>query len=341
MKPITMKDVAKLAKLSEMTVSRVLTGKGYASEAAEKKVLAAAEQLGYVPNRLAGSLASSRSNLVGVVLPAISNAVFVELMSGIYAGLENKGLQPVFGISEYSKAKEEQLIKDMMSWRPAGLIVTGLEHTGGARSLLKAASKNVVEVIDVDGDPVASCIGLSHKKAGSMMAEHLIAKGYRRFGYIGSNMHIDLRACKRRDAFFEAVLASGGEIVAELAPKQASSMSLGRETTKAFLEQYPNVEAIYYASDDMASGGLMYAISAGMKLPDDVALASFNGLSFTDSLPLKITTVRSPRFEIGRLAGDYIASQAVADTEGRHSAERQKHHVLLELGLTLEPGDTT
>ena len=331
MKPVTMKDVAELAKLSEMTVSRVFTGKGYTSPSAEEKVLAAAEQLGYVPNRLAGSLASNNSNLVGVVLPAIFNAVFVELMSGIYAGLENKGLQPVFGISEYSKEKEEQLIKDMMSWRPAGLIVTGLEHSKGARSLLKTASKKVVEVIDVDGDPVASCIGLSHKKAGRMVAEHLLEQGYRRFGYIGSNLDLDFRARKRRDAFVDAITAMNGSLVGELAPKHASSMMLGRELTAELLAKHPSIEAIYYASDDMASGGLMHCIAHGLKPPTDIALASFNGLSFIDALPYKITTVRSPRFEIGRLAGDYIANQASAD----------QHNIQMELGLTLEKGDTT
>ena len=333
---ITMRDVARLANLSEMTVSRVLTGKGYYSTNAEKKVLAAAESLGYVPNRLAGSLASNRSNLVGVVLPTLSNAVFTEVMSGIYAGLEDKGLQPVFGISEYSREKEEQLVKDMMTWRPAGIIVTGLEHNSKTSAMLRSGDQKVVEIIDVDGDPISSCIGLSHKKAGKIMAEHVIARGYSRLGYIGSNLNLDIRARKRRDEFVRVLEIAGGTLVHELIPEQASSMHLGKALTAEMLTLSYDLDAIYYSNDDMAAGGLMHCIAEKISVPDDIALASFNGLSFIDALPLKITTVRSPRFEIGRLASNHIAS---ADSIRPRSEDM--HSMTIELNLILDAGDTT
>jgi LacI family gluconate utilization system Gnt-I transcriptional repressor len=333
---ITMKDVARLANLSEMTVSRVLTSKGYYSTSAEKKVLAAAEKLGYVPNRLAGSLASNRSNLVGVVLPTLSNAVFTEVMSGIYAGLADKGLQPVFGISEYCKEKEEQLVKDMMTWRPAGIIVTGLEHNSKTSAMLRSSDHKVVEIIDVDGDPISSCIGLSHRKAGKIMAEHLIKQGYKNFGYIGSNLSLDIRARKRRDGFVSVITKAGGTMVHELIPEQASSMHLGKALTAEMLALDHDLDAIYYSNDDMAAGGLMHCIAEAVSVPDDVALASFNGLSFIDALPLKITTVRSPRFEIGRLASNYIAS-----ADATQQRTEKMHSMTIELNLILDEGDTT
>jgi LacI family gluconate utilization system Gnt-I transcriptional repressor len=333
---ITMRDVARLANLSEMTVSRVLTGKGYYSTNAEKKVLAAADSLGYVPNRLAGSLASNRSNLVGVVLPTLSNAVFTEVMSGIYAGLADKGLQPVFGISEYCKEKEEQLVKDMMTWRPAGIIVTGLEHNRKTSAMLRSGDQKVVEIIDVDGDPISSCIGLSHKKAGKIMAEHIIARGYSRLGYIGSNLNLDIRARKRRDEFVRVLEMSGGTLVHELIPEQASSMHLGRALTAEMLALSHDLDAIYYSNDDMAAGGLMHCIAEKISVPNDIALASFNGLSFIDALPLKITTVRSPRFEIGRLASNHIAS-----ADSIQSRSENPHSMTIELNLILDAGDTT
>ena len=333
---ITMRDVARLANLSEMTVSRVLTGKGYYSTNAEKKVLAAADSLGYVPNRLAGSLASNRSNLVGVVLPTLSNAVFTEVMSGIYAGLADKGLQPFFGISEYCREKEEQLVKDMMTWRPAGIIVTGLEHNSKTSAMLRSGDQKVVEIIDVDGDPISSCIGLSHKKAGKIMAEHIIARGYSRLGYIGSNLNLDIRARKRRDEFVRVLEMSGGTLVHELIPEQASSMHLGRALTAEMLALSHDLDAIYYSNDDMAAGGLMHCIAEKISVPNDIALASFNGLSFIDALPLKITTVRSPRFEIGRLASNHIAS-----ADSIQSRSENPHSMTIELNLILDAGDTT
>ena len=327
----TMKDVAKLAGLSEMTVSRVMTGKGYVSSSSEKKVIAAAEELGYVHNKVAGALASSYSNLVGVVIPTISNVVFTEVMSGIYAGLEGTGLQPVFGMSEYSQTKEEKLIQDMLAWRPQGLIVTGLEHTSYTRSILKKAQQKIVEINDVDGSPVSTCIGLSHKNAGKVMAEYLLSKGYRKFGYIGTNLELDLRAKKRRAAFIEEVEAAGAKIVKELTPSLFSSMALGKELTGELLTSNKKIDVIYYSNDDLAAGGLMHCLMNGIKPPTDIALASFNGLSFIDSLPLKITTIRSPRFTIGQLAGEFISSNNL----------NTRFKKVNKLDFTLDIGDTT
>lgn len=328
---ITMKDVAKLANLSEMTVSRVLTGKGYASKSAEEKVLAAANELGYFPNKLAGALASDCSNIVGVVLPNLSNAVFTEVVSGIYAGLKSKGLQPVFGVSEYSKSQEEQLVQDILSWRPLGIIITGLEHTRRTRNILKNLNQKVVEIIDIDGKPISHCIGLSHKKAGEMTAKHLLAKGYRRIAYIGSNLHLDIRAYKRQQAFEEIITSAGGSLVAQLTPKIASSMKLGRELTEELLANNQNIDAIYYSNDDMAAGGLMHCLASGIKPPDDIALASFNGLDFLDALPLKITTVKSPRFQVGQLAGEFMS-----DTDNTLPTQP-----ITELEFIFEEGETT
>lgn len=330
---ITMKDVAKLANLSEMTVSRVLTGKGYSSKAAEAKVLAAAKELGYFPNKLAGALASDRSNIVGVVLPSLSNSVFTEVMSGIYDGLANKGLQPVFGISEYSKVKEEKLIKDMVEWRPLGLIITGLEHTRDTKSILKKLDQKIVEVIDIDGRPISKCVGLSHKKASKMMAEHLLNKGYKRFAYIGSNLHLDTRAKKRNQGFKETLKNNGYSLIQEIVSKDMSSMMLGRQLTAELLQPGNNIDAIYYSNDDMAAGGLMHCLAMGLTPPKDIALASFNGLEFIDALPLKITTIKSPRFKIGQLAAEYIANENDGDTI--------LPQAINEVEFILEHGDTT
>jgi len=163
------------------------------------------------------------------------------------------------------------------------------------------------------------------------MAEHLLEKGYKRFAYIGSNLQLDTRAKKRKQGFESAINDSGATIINELTPKDASSMMLGRQLTAELLSQNHQIDAIYYSNDDMAAGGLMHCLATGLKPPRDIALASFNGLEFIDALPLKITTIKSPRFEIGRLAADYIANEA---SESLPKATN-------ELIFTLEEGDTT
>jgi LacI family gluconate utilization system Gnt-I transcriptional repressor len=133
-------------------------------------VLAAAKELGYVPNKIAGSLASQRVNLVAVIIPSMSNMVFPEVMMGISEVLDQTDLQPVVGITHYKPGKEEQVLFEMLSWRPSGVIIAGLEHSDASRAMMKASGIPIVEIMDVDGTPVDSCVGISHRRAGRMMA---------------------------------------------------------------------------------------------------------------------------------------------------------------------------
>ena len=161
-RPLTLRDVSEASGVSEMTVSRVLRGRGDVSKNTRERVLKAAKDLGYVPNKIAGALASQRVNLVAVIIPSMSNMVFPEVMMGINSVLENTDLQPVVGITDYRPEKEETVLYQMLSWRPAGIIIAGLEHSETARMMLKNSGIPVVEIMDVDGNPIDGMVGISH-----------------------------------------------------------------------------------------------------------------------------------------------------------------------------------
>ena len=107
---LTLRDVSEASGVSEMTVSRVLRGRGDVSQATREKVLQAAKSLGYVPNNIAGALASQRVNLVAVIIPSMSNMVFPEVLTGVNSVLENTELQPVVGVTDYLPEKEEKVL---------------------------------------------------------------------------------------------------------------------------------------------------------------------------------------------------------------------------------------
>ena len=92
--------------------------------------------------------------------------VFPEVLSGISETLENTGLQPVVGVTDYLPEKEEKVLYEMLSWRPSGVIIAGLEHSDASRAMMQAADIPVVEIMDVDGEPVDACVGISHRRAG-------------------------------------------------------------------------------------------------------------------------------------------------------------------------------
>ena len=208
-RPLTLRDVSEASGVSEMTVSRVLRNRGDVSGTTRERVLEAARSLGYVPNKIAGALASQRVNLVGVVIPSLSNLVFPEVMTGISAQLEGTGLQPVVGVTNYLPDREEQVIYEMLSWRPSGLIVAGLEHTDAARAMMAQSGIPIVEIMDIDGEAVDSAVGISHGRAGRQMADAIIAAGYRKIAFLGTQMPNDHRARKRMEGF-EAALALAG-----------------------------------------------------------------------------------------------------------------------------------
>jgi LacI family gluconate utilization system Gnt-I transcriptional repressor len=331
-RPLTLRDVSEASGVSEMTVSRVLRNRGDVSAATREKVLATAKRLGYVPNKIAGALASSRVNLVAVIIPSFSNMVFPEVLTGIDAVLEKTALQPVVGLTQYSPEREEKVLYEMLSWRPAGVIIAGLEHTDAARAMLRSAGCPVVEIMDVDGDPVDAMVGISHRRAGRMMARAIIDEGYRRIGFLGTKMPLDHRARKRFEGFTETLAKFGIEVEDREFYKGGSAMVKGREMTQTILERSPKLDFLYYSNDMIAAGGLLHAIEAGIDVPGRMGMAGFNGVELIKGLPRQLATMDAMRREIGEGAACIIATRS--EDESAPGGER------IELSPTLSYGDT-
>lgn len=324
---LTLRDVSEASGVSEMTVSRVLRNRGDVSPQTREKVLEAARALGYVPNKIAGALASQRVNLVGVVIPSLSNMVFPEVMTGISEVLEGTGLQPVVGVTNYLPDREEKVIYEMLSWRPSGMIVAGLEHSDASCAMLRRAGIPIVEIMDIDGDPIDHAVGISHRRAGRQMAEAIIAAGYRRIAFLGTQMPNDHRARKRLEGFEEALAKAGLQLVDREFYSGGSALLKGREMTAAVLNRTPDIDFLYYSNDMIGAGGLLYCLDKGLDVPGRIGLAGFNGVELLDGLPRKLATMDACRLEIGRKAAEIIAGKASPGAK-------------VELFPKLEPGDT-
>jgi LacI family gluconate utilization system Gnt-I transcriptional repressor len=250
-----LRDVSDASGVSEMTVSRVLRNRGDVSGATRERVLAAARELGYVPNRIAGALASQRVNLVAVIIPSLSNMVFPEVLTGVSEVLEDTGLQPVVGVTNYSPEREEKVLYEMLSWRPSGIIIAGLERSHAARAMLENAGIPIVEIMDVDGTPVDNAVGISHRRAGRHMAEAIVAAGYRRIGFLGTMMPYDHRARKRLEGFESALIAAGLTVEDREFYSGGSALLKGREMTETILSRSPDLDFLYYSNDLIGAGG--------------------------------------------------------------------------------------
>jgi LacI family gluconate utilization system Gnt-I transcriptional repressor len=248
-------------------------------------------------------------------------------MTGISEVLDGTGLQPVVGVTNYLPDREESVIYEMLSWRPSGMIIAGLEHTPAARAMLARAGVPIVEIMDIDGDPIDHAVGISHRRAGRQMAEAIIAAGYRRIAFLGTQMPNDFRAKKRLEGFEETLGKAGLTLVDREFYSGGSALLKGREMTAAVLSRTPEVDFLYYSNDMIGAGGLLYCLDQGLDVPNKVGLAGFNGVELLDGLPRKLATMDACRLEIGHRAAEIIAGK------GQPGAK-------IELFPKLEPGDT-
>jgi LacI family gluconate utilization system Gnt-I transcriptional repressor len=315
-----------------MTVSRVLRNRGDVSPATREKVLEAAKALGYVPNKIAGALASQRVNLVAVIIPSLRNMVFPEVLSGISNVLETTDLQPVVGVTDYLPEKEERVLYEMLSWRPSGVIIAGLEHSDASRAMMRAAGIPIVEIMDIDGTPIDAAVGISHRRAGREMAQAILKQGYQHIGFMGTKMPLDHRARKRFEGFTEVLAKSGIEVEDQEFYSGGSALAKGREMTEAMLERSPELDFLYYSNDMIGAGGLLYLLEKGYDVPGKIGLAGFNGVELLDGLPRKLATMNAGRSEIGTKAAEIIAERVADPTK---EVER-----IVELSPKVLYGDT-
>ena len=329
---LTLRDVSEASGVSEMTVSRVLRARGDVSQATREKVLVAAKELGYVPNKIAGALASQKVNLVAVIIPSMSNMVFPEVMMGINDVLEETDLQSVVGITDYLPNKEEKVLFQMLSWRPSGVIIAGLEHSDVSRKMLEASGIPVVEIMDIDGTPIDCAVGISHRRAGRKMGEEIVQSGYKKIGFMGTKMPLDHRARKRFEGFTESLAKAGIKISDREFYSGGSALVKGRDMTRDMLERSPDLDFLYYTNVMISAGGLLYLLEQGADIPDKIGLAGFNGVELLQGLPVELATMDACRNEVGQAAARIICDKL----EGTF-AESNK---ILELTPTLSRGAT-
>lgn len=326
----TLAHVARLAEVSENTVSRVIRNKGAIAPDTRVRVLKAIEQLGYVPNRAAGSLASSSSMIIGVLLPSLSNIVFPEVLRGIHAALIETPYQPMIGVTDYDPLQEQKLLASLLAWQPAAIITTGFEHTDATHRMLENSRVRVAELMEIDDKPIDIAVGLSHRSAGRQAAHHLVSRGYRKIGYVGHDWTTDRRAHVRYLGLVEGLADHGLSLVAQRRVDGPSSTLAGRDTLAALMAEGRALDAVAFSNDDMAVGGFMHCMAAGISVPEQLALFGFNGLEIGQALPRPLSTILSNRFLIGKTAVERLLA----------SPERSTMRETIDTGFSIIPGAT-
>ena len=308
----TLRDVARLAEVSEISVSRVMRNAPNISDALRKRVRHAADALGYTPNRVAGTLKTAMSNMIAVVLPTVSNEVFPPMLDGIEAVLSERGLVAALGVTQYDPDREVETVRELLSWSPAGLILTGMKQKDAIHRMLARQPIPVVQTMDIEGTPIQHAVGFKHTDAGIAAADLLIARGWRRPGYVGAFDERPDRSRTRRLAFETRLKALGHPLVGARIMQGPPSAPVGRAATAELLAAYPETDCIFYATDDLGIGGLFHCMQKEIAVPKRLGLLGFNGIETGKAAPTPLTSIETPRFEIGRQAAELMLLPADA-----------------------------
>jgi LacI family gluconate utilization system Gnt-I transcriptional repressor len=311
---VTLHDIGQAVGVSAITVSRALHSPERVSEVLRHKIMAAVERLGYVPNRSARSLASARSQTVLVLIPSLTNTVFIDTLAGIEQVLCGAGYQMLIGNTHYNADEELQLLRAYLEHQPDGILVTGLSQPPEFSATLQRLGIPAVYMMDLSDDG-RLCVGFSQEAAGAAITEHLLERGYRHIAFLGAQL--DERVLKRRDGYRAALQqAQRYDARLELLDPAPSSMPMGAAMIERLLREQPQCDAVFCCNDDLAIGAIAQCQRLGVEVPQRLAIAGFNDLQPAAWVTPPLTTVATPRYQVGeqaaRLLLERIAGQPVA-----------------------------
>ena len=312
---ITLRDVAMLAGVAPITASRALNTPAQVSEDVLRKVQEAVERTGYVPNRMAGGLASSKSRLIAAVVPSTVFSVFNETIEALNGALFEAGYQLMLGQTGYSAEREELLLESVISRRPDGIFITGIMPPGKARTRLMASGIPVVETWDLTPTPIDMLIGFSHADIGQAVAKYLLEKGKKKFAIVTAD---DERASRRNKAFVDVVKAQNLEVVTFHNVGDLRTLKSGREALNSVLLKRPDVDAIFCSSDLLALGVLTEARAQNISVPQQISIMGFGDVPFVEDMIPALTTVKINGAEIGRLAAQCLVDRAQGKVVSQH-----------------------
>ena len=252
---IRLTEVAKLAGVSPITASRFFRNPEALSLSKRERVDSAVKELGYVPNLAARALASHRTEVIGVVIPSLTNNVFADVLRGIYNSSEGSRYTIQLANTRYSILQEEKVLRLFRAQKPAGLIVTGINQTAESRTILESMNCPVTQIMEIGDSPVDMMVGFSHYDAAFAAISHILEQGYRRIGFLGARM--DPRVQRRfegyRDAMKAASLFDPTLVVTTSVP---TTVTLGGTLFADLLAQTPDIDAVFCVNDDLALGVL-------------------------------------------------------------------------------------
>lgn len=302
-KRISLQDIANLADVTKMTVSRYLRDPQQVSEKNRLKLAKILEDINYIPNRAPEILLGSKSRSIGIIIPSFKNHIFLEVLAGIESVASEHRYQTIITNYDYDKAVEEEKIINLLSYNIDALILMEKQHTKRAIKYLKSAHIPVAELMDISSQSIDIQVGFDNEMAAFDMTHALIKSGKKNIVYF--NSIASARDMSRFDGYSRAMIDAGLE-PKQILPNMISSIDLGRSLFHEAIQKYPDIDGAFCTNDDLAVGVLLECQQFGIPVPEQIAIAGFHGLDIRLANQQKIASVITPRFEMGKVATELL-----------------------------------
>lgn len=269
MSKLTMKEIAKLANVSQATVSRVINGNKSVNEEAAKRVLKVIEEVGFIPNNAAQTLKRSHSNIIGVCVTETFNPYFVELIDTLELEARKRGYNILLHNSKHNPITEWESIQNFIARQVDGIILV----PNGEYNIQRLNKLAIPTVIITKNRESLDSIGLDHMQAGMIAGENFIYAGHKKFGFIGTVP--DEKYLGYKSVLYE----SGFELNSLINVKQTSTNNfLIQQDIEAYFNQADRLDftCVFAANDIMALEFLKAAQKRGIRIPEDISLIGFD-----------------------------------------------------------------
>ena len=308
-------EVARLAKVSTATVSRVLNNPNMVADETVTRVRAAVSATGYVPNLIAGGLASNRSRLVSVIVPALVQSSMNEMIEAMTEQLSLARYQVMLSLSGYNEERLEGIVNSVLSWRAEAIIITGDIGEAGLRDQLRDSDAIIIETRHLPREPLGYVVGFSHHEIGAAVARMLHEGGRRAPLLLSSDT---IRSMERQNGFIQTMSRLGVRNVATMTLPIPASLTQGRTYLGEFLEGGGKADCVFCSTDWQAHGVLIEASRRNLHVPEDLAVVGFGNADFSGSIEPALTSVHIDGDKIGRVAARILLERA----EGRDHSPR-------------------
>ncbi len=297
-----MREIAKELGIAPITVSRALKDPEKVSPATRERILDLIAREGFVPNLVAGSMRAP-SRIIGTVVPPLINSGIAEQVQGMSDACQASGYQLLLIQGDFAAAAEERAVRALLGWRPAGLILQAFVQSPAARALLAESATVVVEISEIRGKPpIDLAVGVSNHEVAYAMTQHLAGKGYRRIGFVSTPIHGNDRLRQRRIGYREALAELGLRYEATMEVEVPITPQGGSAALRMLTDRHPELDVIFCSSDVLAIGAVQECHRLGWRIPQRLAIAGYGDLDLAQQLYPTLTTVRVPRYDMGRQA---------------------------------------